>query len=104
MKRHHLSSTPILEIRFTGQARDRCAAVARGVPDEWVCDAIANGREVRLAGSPGGAGRVCRFERSITPPSRGGEAPKATLAVVGRKVKRGWLALTAYQVPVEAVP
>jgi hypothetical protein len=94
----------LLEIRFTRQARDRCAAVARGLPDEWVCDAIANGREVRLAGSPGGAGRVCRFERRITPSSRSGEAPKATLAVVGRKLERGWLALTAYRIPGEAVP
>jgi hypothetical protein len=94
----------LLEIRFTRQARDRCAAVARGLPDEWVCDAIANGREVRLAGSPGGAGRVSRFERSITPPSRGGDAPKATLAVVGRKVERGWLALTAYLVSGEPGP
>ncbi len=104
MKRSPPLPPPLLEIRFTRQARDRCAALARGLPDEWVCDAIANGREVRLAGLPDGMGRVCRFERIISQPSRGGVLREATLAVVGRKLERGWLALTAYLVPGEAVP
>jgi hypothetical protein len=69
-----------------------------------VCDAIANGSEHPLAGSPEGAGRVCRFERVISELGRSGDGRKATLAVVGRKLERGWLALTAYLIPEEAAP
>jgi len=104
MKRSSPVPASLLEIRFTRQVRDRCSAKARGLPDAWVCDAIANGREHRLAGAPDGVGRVCRFEWTIAKLDAGADGQRATLAVVGRKLERGWLALTAYLMPEEATP
>ncbi len=104
MKRSSPVPASLLEIRFTRHVRDRCSAKARGLPDAWVCDAIANGREHRLAGTRDGAGRVCRFEWTVAQRGAGADEQRATLAVVGRKLERGWLALTAYLMPEEATP
>lgn len=49
-------------------------------------------------------GRVCRFECTVAKLGAGADGQRATLAVVGRKLERGWLALTAYLMPEEATP